>query len=53
VPSAGVANSLCAKLGKGAGATQAFINEVEAQAGKAISRESAGILIELARALSG
>ncbi len=63
VTNPGIANSLLAKLDNAqraeargdlnarAGMIGAFINEVEAQAGKAISAENAAILIALARAL--
>ncbi|HKH31415.1 MAG TPA: hypothetical protein VKA45_10210, partial [Gaiellaceae bacterium] len=42
VGSAGVANSLCTKLARGAYA--AFANEVDAQTGKALTADEAAIL---------
>jgi len=60
VPDAGVANALVAKLDAvaaarnataRAGQIQAFVNEVEAQAGKKISTPNAATLIRLARSL--
>jgi hypothetical protein len=57
VSSGGVAKSLCSKLDhlareKGRGdAVRPFVNEVEAQRGKALSADQADLLIRLASAL--
>lgn len=63
VSQAGIANSLCAKLRAAAASAargntnakqnqlNAYINEVQAQSGKAVSSANADILIRLARAL--
>jgi hypothetical protein len=51
VSQAGIQNSLCKKLENAKKDLKAFINEVEAQAGKHVPADKASILIALARSL--